>query len=413
MSKIKILAIPSDNHGVGKYRILDPYKYIGENHGDEFHVDISFDVPNDDKFFEDYDVVVFHSFIHKTSHEDNVKRIEWLKSKGIKTVVDIDDLWSVDPKHPMYQQIKQNNVPQKKVEFLRLSDYISTTTPIFADTIKQRLNLRNTFVFPNAVDENEPQFKPNKTESDRTRFGWLGGSSHLHDLELLKSGIDTTLNLFKDKSQFVLCGFDTRGTINEINKETKQVRQRPILPHETVWAMYERIFTSNYKFVSDEYKNFLLSYTPTDYPNLNLPYVRRWTQEINKYAFNYNYFDVSLAPLVDSFFNSCKSELKVIEAGFHKKAIIASDVEPYSNILISAVDEGKYNDNGNSLLVSPRKNHKEWAKHMKRLIESPAMIEDLGNRLYETVKDKYSLKNVSKNRVEFLKSLVDKSVLVF
>ena len=50
---------------------------------------------------------------------------------------------------------------------------------------------------------------------------------------------------------------------------------------------------------------------------------------------------------------------------------------------------------------------------MKRLIESPAMIEDLGNRLYETVKDKYSLKNVSKNRVEFLKSLVDKSVLVF
>lgn len=413
MSKLKVLAVPSDNHGVGKYRILDPYKFIGNHFSEDIHVDIAFTVEDNDEIFNDYDIVVFHSFIHKLPVERNLERISWLRNKGIKVVMDIDDYWNVDQRHPMFSQIKANKVPESKIRLLKSVDYITCTTELFAKEIRNKLNLKNVIVFPNAVDENEPQFKPNKTESDRTRFGWLGGSSHLHDLELLKSGIDTTLNLFKDKSQFVLCGFDTRGTINEINKETKQVRQRPILPHETVWAMYERIFTSNYKFVSDEYKNFLLSYTPTDYPNLNLPYVRRWTQEINKYAFNYNYFDVSLAPLVDSFFNSCKSELKVIEAGFHKKAIIASDVEPYSNILISAVDEGKYNDNGNSLLVSPRKNHKEWAKHMKRLIESPAMIEDLGNRLYETVKDKYSLKNVSKNRVEFLKSLVDKSVLVF
>ncbi len=246
MSKIKILAIPSDNHGVGKYRILDPYKYIGENHGDEFHVDISFDVPNDDKFFEDYDVVVFHSFIHKTSHEDNVKRIEWLKSKGIKTVVDIDDLWSVDPKHPMYQQIKQNNVPQKKVEFLRLSDYISTTTPIFADTIKQRLNLRNTFVFPNAVDENEPQFQSKVEKSEKVRFGWLGGSSHLYDLQIIGSGISGTYSTFKDKVQFVLCGFDTRGNVTEFDKTTGQQRRRPILPHETVWFQYENISSPIY-----------------------------------------------------------------------------------------------------------------------------------------------------------------------
>ena len=51
MSKIKILAIPSDKHGVGKYRMLDPYKYIGENYDNEFHIDIAFEVPNEDKFF--------------------------------------------------------------------------------------------------------------------------------------------------------------------------------------------------------------------------------------------------------------------------------------------------------------------------------------------------------------------------
>ena len=52
------------------------------------------------------------------------------------------------------------------------------------------------------------------------------------------------------------------------------------------------------------------------------------------------------------------------------------------------------------------KNHKDWAKHMKRLVENPNMIEDLGNRLYETVKDTYSLKKVCKDRVEFFKSII-------
>lgn len=413
MSKVRVLAIPSDNHGVGKYRILDPYKFIGNNFSEDVHVDIVFNVDDRDEIFDNYDVVVFHSFIHKLPVERNLERIEWLKNKGVKIVMDIDDFWNVDQRHPMYNQLKNSNLPESKVKLLKSVDYITCTTELFAKEIRTKLNLKNIIVFPNAIDENEPQFKPNKTESNRVRFGWLGGSSHLYDIELLKSGIDTTLNSYKDKSQFVLCGFDTRGTINEIDRQTGQIRKRPIQPKETVWARYEEIFTSNYKYVGDDYKNHLLTYSQLDYPNLNTTYVRRWTQEINKYAFNYNHFDVSLAPLVESFFNSCKSELKVIEAGFHKKAIIASDVKPYSDILVSAVDEGKYNNNGNSLLVLPRKNHKDWAKHMKRLIENPNMIEDLGNRLYETVKDKYSLKTVSKNRVEFLKTLINQSILVF
>jgi hypothetical protein len=45
---------------------------------------------------------------------------------------------------------------------------------------------------------------------------------------------------------------------------------------------------------------------------------------------------------------------------------------------------------------------------MKKLVENPNMIEDLGNRLYETVKDKYSLNTVNKNRAEFFKSIIKK-----
>lgn len=408
MSKIKILAIPSDKHGVGKFRIMDPYVFIGDNYSGDVHVDISFNAEDNDEFFLNYDIVVFHTFIHQTTHDSNIRRINWLKSKGIKVIMDIDDLWFVDQRHPMYHQIKHSKIGEMKIEMLRLVDHITTTTPIFAKTIKDRLGVKSVEVFPNAVNDQEPQFQPNPIPSDKVRFGWLGGSSHLHDLELMSSGISSIHNTFKDKVQFVLCGFDLRGNVTEIDSQTKQQRQRPIRPLETVWYRYENFFTDNYNALDQEYKNYLLSFLQTPYPDSDKPYVRRWTQEINTYANNYNYFDVSLAPLVESQFNANKSQLKAIEAGFHKKAIIASETDPFTLDLVSAIDNGNFKSDGNALLVNPKRNHKDWSKHMKRLIENPNMIEDMGNRLYETVKDKYSLKKTCQDRVEFFKSIINK-----
>ena len=406
MSVLRLLAIPSDNHGVGKFRIFDPFKFIGDNYKDDIHVDINLDVPDEDDFFKNYDVVVFHSFIHKSTHETNIQRLNWLKTNGIVTIMDIDDYWQPDSKHPMFHQIVKNEFPKKKVEMLKLVDYITTTTKIFADQIKTRLNLNNVLVFPNAINEEEIQFQPKPVDSELVRFGWLGGSSHLHDIELLRSSISTTYNAFPNKVQFVLCGFDTRGTITEVDRITGKSRQRPIKPEETVWKKYEEIFTDNYKVIDQEYYRYLMLYK-SDENNFdtNKPYRRRWTENINKYASNYNNFDVSLTPLVNNHFNSCKSQLKIIEAGFHKKAVIASDVQPYTLDLISAINDGKLNSNGNALLVGEKRNHKDWAKHMKRLIENPTMIEDLGNRLYETVKDTYSLRKVSNDRVQFFKTI--------
>jgi len=405
MSKIRILAIPSDKHGVGKFRMMDPFVFISDKHSEDIHVDISYNAEDRDDYFLNYDIVVFHTFIHQTNHEHNIKRINWLKSKGIITIMDIDDLWFVDQRHPMYHVIKMNKVGEMKIDMLKTVDYVSTTTSIFAKTIKDKLKVSNVVVFPNAVNEDEPQFQNKPVQSDKVRFGWLGGSSHLHDLELMSNGISSTYNLFKDKVQFVLCGFDTRGSVTVIDQEGKQ-QQRPIQPTETVWYKYEGFFTDDFKVLSPEYKSYLGTFTQGDYNDINEPYRRRWTKDINSYATNYNTFDVSLAPLVDSVFNANKSQLKVIEAGFFKKAIIASDVDPFTIDLISAVDEGKFNDKGNALLVGSKKNHKDWAKHMKRLVENPNMIEDLGNRLYETVKDKYSLKKVCQDRVEFFKSII-------
>jgi glycosyltransferase involved in cell wall biosynthesis len=216
------------------------------------------------------------------------------------------------------------------------------------------------------------------------------------------------LSQLQDKLQYVLCGFDIRGTITEINKQTGEQKQRPIKPHETVWVKYEQIFTNNYQIISPEYKEFLEKFVEEPFENeINENYRRVWTKHITQYARNYSKFDISIAPIKNHLFNQVKSQLKVIEAGFYKKALIASEVGPYTIDLKHAIKNGQFVD-GNALLVSDSRNHSDWVKNIKKLVDNPAMIEDMGNRLYETVKDKYDLRKVTEQRAQWYKEIVNK-----
>jgi glycosyltransferase involved in cell wall biosynthesis len=101
-----------------------------------------------------------------------------------------------------------------------------------------------------------------------------------------------------------------------------------------------------------------------------------------------------------------KSQLKVIEAGFYKKALIASEVGPYTIDLVHCLKNGEFNKEGNAILIPESRNHSDWSKSIKKLVQNPEMIKELGERLYNTVKDKYDLNVVTKNRAEFYKSLI-------
>ena len=403
MSKIKVLVVPSDRTGVGKFRSVDPHVFLQNIYGDDFHVDIVYEPPYDDmNFWSEYQIVACHRSIGPDFEKAN-ELIQKLTTSGIIVIVDIDDYWMPGKEHPIHDIIRFNKINEKIVANLKVASYVTTTTTLFADEIK-KFN-KNVVVFPNAINPNEPQFKEPTLESDRLRIGWLGGSSHLHDLQLLDSPLGKITHL-KDKLQFVLCGFDTRGTVTEINQQTGEHKKRDILPHETVWAQYEKIFTQNHSLISEDYKKYLLKYSQEKYPNeLSESYVRVWTQPVTSYAKNYSKFDVSLSPIKNTMFNRMKSQLKVIEAGFYKKAIIASDLGPYTIDLKHCLNHGNFVD-GNALLVDENRNHSDWAKYIKKLVENPNMVKDMGERLYETVKDTYDLTVVTKNRAEFYKFLI-------
>ena len=403
MSKIKILVVPSDRTGVGFFRSVDPHVMIQNLYPNDFHIDIDYE-PNvqDVNFLKQYQIIHIHRNIGH-SYENNDQLIKWISSLGIVTVVDIDDYWLPGKEHPIHSLIVENKINERIVANLSAADYVTTTTTIFADEIKK--HNKNVVIFPNAINPKNPQFSEPTLPSDRLRVGWLGGSSHLHDLVLM-DGFVSKLSSINDKLQYVLCGFDTRGTVTEINKATGEQKQRPIRPEETVWVQYEKIFTNNYNVVSPEYKKFLDTFKEGEYVDVeNEGYRRVWTKPITTYAKNYSRFDISLAPIKNHIFNRVKSQLKVIEAGFYKKALIASNIGPYTVDLKHSLENGKFSD-GNALLVNETNNHSDWAKYIKKLYDNPNMRIDMGERLYETVKDTYNLEKVSRDRAEWYKTII-------
>lgn len=402
--KINVLVLPSDRTGVGKFRSIDPHVHLQNLYPDDFQIDIDYEPKvNDINFWKKYQIVHVHRNIGNR-YDTTPQLINSLKSLGITVIVDLDDYWLPTIEHPIHTLIVQNKIHEKIMDNLRAASWVTTTTSLFAQEIK-KLN-KNVHVIPNAINPNEPQFKQPTEKSDRIRVGWLGGSSHLHDISLLNGLVSKVGNDLNEKIQYVVCGFDLRGTVTEINPQTKEERKRDIKPQETVWARYEETFTDNYRIVSPEYKKFLLDFKESEFQTTNsLPYLRVWTKPVTTYAMNYSKMDISLAPIKNHIFNRMKSQLKVIEAGFYKKALIASNIGPYTLDLRHSLKNGEFTD-GNALLVDENRNHSDWAKYVKKLVQNPNMIEDMGNRLYETVKDKYHLDNVTKERAEWYKTLV-------
>ena len=399
-----MLVIPSDTTGVGKFRSVDPHAYIQEHYPDEFDIDIVYNFPKEkmDEYLKQYDLIHIHKQLDR-----NCEIMNMIKFLEIPVIIDVDDHFYLGNDHPMSLSAKKEKWHEPIINHIKLADYVTTTTPIFAKEIS-KYN-KNVFVFPNAINPEEKQYQPIKNDSNgKLRVGIICGSSHLKDIELLGDLITRT----NDNVQIVLCGFDTRGTRTIYNQQTGEKTQVPIKPQESVWYDYEKIITSNYKTLSAEHKEFLMKFMAgVDDPFVNEKYRRMWTRDITQYATHYQNVDVLLAPLKENEFNKMKSQLKVIEAGFTDTAIIAQNFGAYTIDLKPMIEfGGKINEDGNALIVDSRKNHKDWVRYINKLAENPDMVKKLKENLHNTVKDTYSLKTVCANRVKFYKDIVNKSV---
>lgn len=109
---------------------------------------------------------------------------------------------------------------------------------------------------------------------------------------------------------------------------------------------------------------------------------------VTEYAKDYEDCGICLIPLQDNVFNSCKSELKLIEAGHFAKPVMVSAVMPY-NLLSTTKNSLKvYNNN--------------WAAAIKKIKGDHNMQVDLGLKLKEDVSMKYNIVKENAKRLQTL-----------
>lgn len=410
MSKINILVVYNDNSGgVGFYRSKQPHDKLLDLYNEDYNI-VFTTTPNwlnlDE--FSLYDIIHIHNGIY-ANDSDFIKALKFFKEKNIKVVIDLDDHWKMESSRDSYFFNKINQIPERIVRNIKLADYVTTTTELFAEEI--RVHNKNVIVLPNAIDPTDDRFKVEKTYSDKLRVGFVMGSSHRKDVEIMNGFIQKMDKNLRDKVEFVLCGFDINCYVRTIN-EKGMVHTEMIHPSKSVWGFYEKLITNDYKDVSKHYREFLLKYVP----NLEYPYHeeegyrRCWTKSIDEYYQHYRNIDVLLAPLNVSPFNKVKSQLKVIEAAFSKTAIIASNFGPYTIDLKNLFEKGgSINENGNAILIDETKNHKDWSKAIEKLVKNPDLVDKLKNNLYNDITPKYSLNEVTKYRDKFYKEICQKT----
>ena len=359
------------------HRQIIPHNAMKRNHPE---VVCMYEVPNETQFAFDrmsdeelstYDIFCFLRQVNS----DKGGPIERCHALGCKVVFDIDDYWNLPPDHAMKRQGQDFNYPEKVVGWMKQSDLVTTTTQYFKEVI-HHCGVKKVAVLPNCVDGEAPQFKDiTPTESSLVRFGWIGGVHHLPDLEL----IEPTFKSFgKNRAsakgmQFVLGGFTP-------NKYYIQI---------------EKIMTSNYRLFGFDknYIDYLKEFTPTaEHISLHKPYRRIWGTGVEQYATLYNEIDVALIPLRGNKFSACKSELKLIEAGWFKKPVICSDTLPYNNV----IEHGK-----NGFLIRGE----FWGATMKKLMDKN-LREDIGEALHETIKKRYDVNEWAKKRYEIYSGLI-------
>lgn len=331
------------------YRLEMPHHHLGDA-----YPGVQLFCTDDILSFDDfpYDFVLFSRTIDLTGLTPHI--VSKIKKQS-KVVIDIDDYWFLGNGHILYEDWKKQGMSMTIQNGIALADYVICTTNHLAEKIKP-VN-KNVFVIPNAVyPEVYYQFVPNPVpRNGELRCGWLGGNCHSEDIELLYESCE---RLYFEKIPVKL--FMSYAP-------TKEVLDGKSLG---VYDYYELIFTNGRK---------------------NTNYQRIGVTDVYSYGQGYNFFDVALAPLKNTTFNTCKSELKIIEAGFHKKGLLVSKTKPYTDIC-----------NDKNSIVCDSKN--DWFKGMKKYLNNPDMLSDHGEQLYRDVQ-RFHISVVNKYRHEVYKHI--------
>jgi hypothetical protein len=265
------------------------------------------------------------------------------KQYGFRYIMDLDDYWHLYPHHYIAPNWERSGMANRLIRFMKGAYAVTTTTTLLADKIREYN--QNVHVVPNALPFDSGQFTSARLPSDRLRFIYAGGSSHLHDFKILEEPLKAIPGI-----NFTLAGYNEDGQHRE-----QWQRMATLVPGARV--------------------------------------VKK--QPLSSYMSVYDNADVALVPLEGNLFNSCKSNLKVLEAGCKYMAIMASQVLPYNN----EIDREFLMYADTSI---------DWIRGIRGCINNPGYAHEMGLRLGEHVRTHYHLERVNEYRKQLFDHYLNK-----
>jgi hypothetical protein len=330
---MRILAITSNRSGVGYHRIIMPIVNMQKDYC------LMTDTISEEIFEGNYDIVLMNRMLANTTPE---QMDGWRKKYGFKLIVDNDDYWYLDPSHILHERYVLNNISQQIIGWLRVADLCTVTHERLAEEVKPYNT--NIEIVPNAIPYGEEQFKDFKSDSDLVRLFWSGSGTHERDINILRNPMKRI-------------NFPVRTVIAGFNEGEKPI-----------WDNMICAFTNGLKL------------NPTIY-NFN---------EVTHYMASYADSDISLIPLIDSKFNSMKSNLKVLETAAKKNPAIVSNVHPYKGFYPACHVNSQ----------------KDWYYWIKLLVNDEAARKSYGNALYDYCNKNFNLHEVNKHRFAIYNKLI-------
>lgn len=326
--------------GIGWYRIINPLEKIGAyvKRG-EFRIGT---MESALSLKKEADIWVF-------SPMADVEAITLIRANamftGAKLVMDVDDdPFSVDKEHPGYDYHKKHEEDMKFQ--LKNCDAVTTTTEELKKVFKKYND--KVFVLPNAIDTSIWDLKkPKKRTDGRIRLGWIGSGSHMADRVVVEKAIKIIMDKYPQVD------FYHAGMCLVEGAENREFSYRGTKGYE-------------------EYPAFL--------NGLDL--------------------DIAIAPIKDTQFNRCKSNIKWLEHSMLKTPMVLSDVTPYKMV--------KHGETG--FLA---KTTEDWVTYLSLLIENPAERKKIGNNAYKEVTKDWVIENFLPKYEELFKWLKKKPITVY
>lgn len=291
------------------------------------------------------DVVVFGRTY--PNEYDPVKWMREFKKRGKRVVYDMDDdFWAVAKDNPSV--LVSNALKDQYEGMIREADAIITPSTVLAKKFKKFK--KPVFIAPNGVSAD---YEPRRGAHDDLVIGYMGAASHWKDLQI----IAPVLSELAKKHDFT---FSIYGLVGE--------------PLEASMYYYRKMLSSNLFPEKNAYYRSALEF----YEKLNglkMYHIPFMPPELHPTVLSRADFDIGLAPLEDTEFNSGKSCVKFYEYAATGTVVLASDVMPYK-------DEVNYR---------AKNTPKDWYNKLEKLITDPDFREKTRQQQANWVKEHRSL----------------------